>query len=86
MRVGELALSLSSCTRQESRPYSLPGQHTRADLLAGNAGELALRYENWRADPIIPSNVTCGKGEGKIFPDPCHQCQAGKLAVVIFCL
>ena len=35
MRVGELTFPLTSCTRQESRPYSLPGQHTKADLLAG---------------------------------------------------
>ena len=41
MRVGELAMSLTSCNIWESRPSTSPAQQSWAGLVAGVAGELA---------------------------------------------
>lgn len=39
--VGELILPLTSCSTQESKPYTSPGQHSTADCVGGGEGELA---------------------------------------------
>lgn len=43
MRAAELSLSLTGCSTQESGPCTLPGQKSRADLVAWGAGQSALR-------------------------------------------
>lgn len=43
MRVGELALPVTSCSTQESMHGTSPGQHTRADPVGRGTGELGLQ-------------------------------------------
>lgn len=50
MSVGELALPLTSCTTQESRPYTSPRQHHGVGLDGGGVGEPVRRHEN-RVEP-----------------------------------
>ena len=40
-RTGELTLPLTSCSTQESRPCTSPGEHSRAGSGDGDTGELA---------------------------------------------
>lgn len=43
VRVGELLLSLTSCSLQEGRTCTLPGQHNRANPEGEGVGEPAVK-------------------------------------------
>lgn len=64
----ELTFPHISCCTPESKPYSLPGQQSKADLVDGGAGELALSVWEWESSPH-PSHLLWGdEGEEKIPP------------------
>ena len=68
MGLGELALLLTSCTTQESRPCTLPGQHSRADPGDRGTGEPALRM---RAQAThLPSAMRWFECGCDAFPSP----------------
>lgn len=56
MSSGGLALPFTSCSIQESRPCTSPGQHDRAGP-EGDAGESTPRANAWENWPCHPSTV-----------------------------
>ena len=63
MRVGELAMSLTGCNTWESKPYTLPGMVELA-LIAGVAGELALKVRGQENQRLTSSYITQGQIQG----------------------
>lgn len=83
VRAGELSLPLSGCSTQDSRPYTSPGQHIRADPDGGpqvsqpegvNIGELTPQLTClapvWATERCLPPPLP-----------PCYLWQVGKLAL-----